>query len=338
MGIFIFTEERASGLTLVAQSRSRWQRLRHLPGTNHLVLVTTSTEGEAKIDPRDLGQLYAHAELAPILDQALDLVDTPPTTRVIPAVDRQSWTLGPASIEEWSAGALRIVRVFTNELDRLALEDAAARGELRRDVPVFLMKRIAADLVGLRRRAMDSRRDALEALANDEDASPAQDELLRLASVAQSAEALRATPTLSWDLRRRLTDLSVACETATTAMSASLTAALLAAQHRTEKAEADRRELIELVQRRLASVAAALVLPSIVVGVAGANFIVPTSADRWWVAVLTAGAAVLAVVAGMTFAAFISTSRPTVLTRAAHFGVAVGALLVLTATALGAKD
>jgi hypothetical protein len=335
MGFFIFIEQTTGDLTLIAQTGSLRGRVRRVPLDPHqqfLLLATDPMERPEKLDPRQVRQLYEHADLSSLLDSALALVETPANTTILPAVDRRSWTLAQASLEEWRGDHLRIVRLSTSAEALLAsLDSVAGRGDLDADVVAFLANLAASDLNALRRRAMDARRDALEALAAREDEQPAQEELLRLAGVAQSAEALAAEPSLPRPITSNLADLAASCETATTTMSASLTAAVLAAQYRAERAESERRILIEQGQRRLAAIAAALILPTIVVGFAGANFFAPAPGQRLWTALLTAGGSLLAAIVGVELARLITGPSRRFPEIAGYLATMVGLALVVVA-------
>src|SRR3954447_20606722 len=142
------------------------------------------------------------------------------------------------------------------------------------NVAAFLEARALEELGELRRHAMESRLESLQALAETANGEPAQHEILRLARVAEVAVKLEST-TASAPIRRALRDIVTACEAATATMSASISAALLMIQHRVDQSEGLRREALENGQRRLSAAAAALVLPTLVIGVAGANFITP---------------------------------------------------------------
>ena len=158
---------------------------------------------------------------------------------------------------------------------------------------------------------------------------PAQDELLRLALVAQAAETLAATRQLESPVGQSLRSLSLASDTAIRTISGSLTASLLLAQR-----AADRRAEASAIrslqgQQRLAAGAAALVLPTIVVGYAGANFVAPAASDRYWSAGLTAGLALIAFVTGGRLAWSLLTAPQANLRRYLLGLLVIGTLLVL---------
>jgi len=248
--------------------------------------------------------------LASLVGDIVTAVDAPPTTAVFPAVDRQTWSLDQARLERWDGAQLRVARVVASPSWRLSLERVLARGEFQPDVAGFLASFAISDLGALRSKAFGSRADALQSLANSKDPRPAQNELLRLANVGETVGALLSDPDLLPGVTRELTELGAACDAATATMSASLTAALLASQYHEQQTELERRGLLEQGQRRLAATAAALVLPTIVVGYAGANFVAPAPEDRWWAALATAGGAILAAVLGIALAFAVSKASP----------------------------
>jgi hypothetical protein len=302
---------------------------------SQFVLISTGLGSRPEVlDPADLRELYAQTQLGHVLDAALSIVRNAPDQTLLPAVDRRSWLLSQTNIDRWETASITVVRATTDSSATLvAIEDVALLGDLA-DVSATFLDIARSELTALRSRAMEARRHALEVLAREENVDAAQQEIVRLSIVAQRAEAIASSGTVAQDIQSDLRDVVTACESATTTLSASLTAALLVVQHRGERADADRRKLIEDGQRRIAATAAALVLPTIVVGFAGANFFQPGADSRLWTGLLTVGLSVILAVIGVRVAQTVATAGAESIRRAALSAAVFGAALVVASVVL----
>jgi hypothetical protein len=327
--IFVFERSPTGDLELVARTGSIRARGRVTSDADHAVVVTASETSTNVLEPRELQQLAARPGLEPIIRAAASLVQLSSRQTLIPLTDAGTWTLGRVELQEWSGNGLAVSRAATHDSELQRLELHVARFSFDADFRGYLDSRSDIGIGELQRHAIDERLNALQELTSNEDGGPAQAEILRLTRVTAAAEELLADKSLDPSAKQRLATLLRACETTTATMSASLTAALLAAQHNTDRSESKQRKAVELAQQRIAATAAALVLPSLVMGYAGANFVVPAPDDRLWIALLTTGVALLAGVIGAYFAYNIGSIRTSTTKSAARFLALSGAALCM---------